>query len=199
MKKNYYFCVLLVFLFTNFIYAQATCPESFGNQGSQTVIHFKIQAGTCNDYSQTILVTLDSYNQVFTKTSCNGTNLKYTSTGSNLPNSTLTFNVRFVSNGLDCQYVNGVLATLSDRDAELNQQINIYPNPVSSSDFTVKIGKNITGSLNLYNLSGKLVSRNTINNLNSKDINVSNLTNGVYMLNIVTDEASVTRKVIIMK
>ena len=191
--------MLLVFFTTNLVQAQFSCPDSFGSQGSQTVIHFKIAAGTCNDYSDTILVTLDSYNQVFTKSSCNGTNLKYTSTGSNLPNDTLTFNVRWVAEGQDCQYVNGTLVTLSSKDAELNQQINIYPNPVSSSEFTLKIGKNITGSLNLYNLSGKLVSSNTISNLNSKDINVSNLTNGVYMLNIVTDEASVTRKVIIMK
>jgi len=191
--------MLLVFLSANLIQAQFTCPESFGNQGSQTVIHFKITAGTCNDYSNTILVTLGGYNQVFTKTSCNGTNLKYTSTGSNLPNDTLTFNVRWVAEGQDCQYVNGTLAVLSDRDAELNQQISIYPNPVNVSEFTIKVGKNITGSLNLYNLSGKLVSSNPINNLNSKDVNVSNLTNGVYMLNIVTDEASVTRKVIIMK
>ncbi|HMC00194.1 MAG TPA: T9SS type A sorting domain-containing protein, partial [Flavobacteriaceae bacterium] len=149
--------------------------------------------------SDTILVTLGTYNQVFTKTSCNGTNLKYTSTGSNLPNDTLTFNVRFVVNGLDCQYVNGTLVTLSNKDAELNQQINIYPNPVNTEAFTIKIAKNISGSLNLYNLAGKLVSNSTINNLNYKDVNVSNLTNGVYMLQIVTDEASVTRKVIIMK
>ena len=41
--------MLLVFLFTNFIYAQPACPESFGNPDSQTVIHFKITAGTCDD------------------------------------------------------------------------------------------------------------------------------------------------------
>ncbi len=199
MKKIYYLSMLLVFLFTNFIYAQPACPESFGNPDSQTVIHFKITPGTCDDYSDTIFVSLGGYNQVFLKTSCIGSDLKYTSTDSDLPNETLTFNVRFVANGLQCNYVNGSLVVLSDKDVELNQQINIYPNPVNNGAFTIKIAKNITGSLNLYDLAGKLVSNNTINNLSSKNVNVSNLTNGVYLLQIVTDNAAATRKIIIMK
>jgi len=192
--------MLLVILSTNVIHAQLACPESFGNQGSNTQIHFKIPAGTCNDYGSILLVTLDSYNQVFEKTGCNGTNLFYTTNDSNLPNDTLTFNVRFVADGVSCRYTNGVLESLSYEEAIFNEQVSVYPNPIKSGDdIRIKFAYNLTAKISLYNISGKLILHDEIDNLKTKTLDTSNLTNGIYMLEIVSGNLSATRKVLVMK
>lgn len=71
-------------------------------------------------------------------------------------------------------------------------QISLIPNP--SSDFiTINIPADIEiKSYNLYNLLGKIVLEYN----NSNRINLSELSSGVYILNITTDKGSISKKII---
>jgi hypothetical protein len=76
----------------------------------------------------------------------------------------------------------------------------VYPNPLTSGN-SIKLvfGLPITAKLSIYNVTGKLVLSDMVNNQDSKEIDANALTNGIYMLKISTSNASTTRKVVIMK
>ncbi|RIA09104.1 putative secreted protein (Por secretion system target) [Flavobacteriaceae bacterium MAR_2010_72] len=198
MKKNYYLFMIMAFFTANVIHAQFVCPELLGNQTTTTTIHFKINAGTCASYNQNIFVTYQGVGITFTKSTCNGTNLQYVSTGGSLSDPD-DFIVSFPNNGT-CQYVNGTLVTLSDDEVSFNDKVSVYPNPLLKGDLiTVKFKSNLSAKFEIYNVAGKLVSNDLLSNQNSKEISTNNLTNGIYLLKISTDEASTTRKIVIMK
>jgi len=78
--------------------------------------------------------------------------------------------------------------------------LKLFPNPLTSGNsIKVVFGLPITAKLSIYNVTGKLVLSNLVNNQDSKEINTSDLANGIYMLKISTDHTSTTRKVVIMK
>jgi len=198
MKKNYILLTLLVFLTSNIIYAQFACPESLGPQSTTTTIHFKITAGTCSSYPANIFVAEGAYSETFTLSSCTGTNLKYTTTGSPLP--VADSFASFFPNGGTCNYLNGTLVTLSDDEVSLKDKVLIYPNPVLNGDnLSIKFKFNLSAKLELYNVTGKLVLSDAVSNQDKKEVNTNALANGIYMLKISTDNASTTRKVVIMK
>lgn len=199
MKKNYLFLLLLAILSANVINAQFACPELLGAQTTTTTIHFKIVDGTsCNSFPQNIFVSYQSFSATFKKSSCSGTDLFYTTTGSALPvaDSFATF---FPGRGT-CNYVDGSLVTLSDNEVSLSEKVFIYPNPVLNGDeLNIKFKSNISAKLQVYNVTGKLVLTDEVSNQDSKKLNTNALSNGIYLLKISTDNASTTRKVVIMK
>lgn len=198
MKKNYFLFMLLVLLTANVIHAQFACPELLGNQSTTSTITFKIAQGNCNSYPPQIFVAYQSYSETFTLSSCNGTNLKYTTSGSPLP--VADSFTSFFPNGGTCQYINGTLVTLSDDEVSLNDKVLIYPNPVLNGDnLSIKFKFNLSAKLELYNVTGKLVLSDAVSNQDKKEVNTNSLANGIYMLKISTENASTTRKVVIMK
>ena len=50
----------------------------------------------------------------------------------------------------------------------------------------------------MYDLSGKLAFSNKMNHVSRTEIDTSSLANGVYLLKMVTDNATVIRKVVII-
>ena len=205
MKKNYYFLLLLAFLSVNLINAQFVCPELIGNQSTTTTLVFKITNGTCGVYplgnpNGDIFVTQGSLNGTFIFESCNGTNLKYTFLSGDSLTDTENFNILFPPTISPCGYINGALTTLSNNDVSLNESVSVFPNPLlKDNQLTVKTPFNITAKLFMYDVTGKIAITDEIDNLNRKQISTSTLTNGVYFLQLVTDNATITRKVIIMK
>lgn len=197
MKKNYYLFMFLIFFSVNFIQAQFVCPELLGNQTTTTTIQFKINAGSCANYANNIFVTHLGVGINFAKSSCNGTNLKYVTTAGPLSDPD-DFVVAF--GGGVCTYQNGVLVTLSDEEVSLNEKVLLYPNPVTNGDnLTIKFKSNLSAKLEMYNVTGKLVFVDEVSNQDSKVVDTNNLSNGIYMLKISSDNASTTRKVVIMK
>ena len=75
------------------------------------------------------------------------------------------------------------------------QTTDIYPNPANNVlnivSYTVGIKK-----INIYNLNGQLVLNKEINN-NQKTINISSLESGIYIVDILSENTSVKRKLII--
>ncbi|MBT8265850.1 MAG: T9SS type A sorting domain-containing protein [Bacteroidia bacterium] len=197
MKNNYTLLWLLSLLSFSFIDAQV-CPETLGNSSTSTLVHFKIVSNSCIDYPSTISIA----GSTFDKSSCNGTNLKYElSTGDPL-SSEDTFSVDFGS-GMVCDYLNGELRreTLSiDQFSNDVESVKVFPNPITTnSELNLHFSTSISAKIFIYDLIGKVVLDDEISNDSTKLLNVSNLNNGIYMLQIVTDTMSTTRKIVVMK
>lgn len=86
---------------------------------------------------------------------------------------------------LDCNYPLGV------DEVELTQRISVYPNP---AEFQIYINSDvIIKSVNIIDLFGKIIQSNITS---TNTIDVSKLSNGVYLLQIETDKGLVGKKFI---
>ena len=68
-------------------------------------------------------------------------------------------------------------------------QINIYPNPASS---IVTVNAKNINQLTLFNVVGNLITTT-----NKNQIDVSNFNDGVYFIQVQTNTASTTQKIIV--
>ncbi|WP_299116565.1 reprolysin-like metallopeptidase [uncultured Winogradskyella sp.] len=90
-------------------------------------------------------------------------------------------------------------AVLGDNDFELND-FALFPNP-NNGDFTLQFnsnsGKDI--NLNVYDISGKLVYNNNYDSTSrfDKQINLNNVSAGIYIMKVNDGDKSVTRKLIV--
>ena len=75
------------------------------------------------------------------------------------------------------------------------QNIGIYPNP-SNGIFSVKLGEVIPESIEIIDLTGKII--HTQKEFNNKEIslNLTSISNGIYFIKIATDNQILTRKII---
>lgn len=196
MKKNYALLWLLSLFTVAFINAQS-CPETLGSQSTFDLIHFKIDPGTCNDYPSSIMAE----GSTFTQKSCNGTNLKYElSSGSPLAMED-TFSVTIGTS--TCDYLDGVLRqeTLSiEQYSDTVKSFKVFPNPLTNTnEINIQFSKSISASINIYDLTGKVVLSDELVEKTAKQIDVSSLNNGIYMLQIVAENSTATRKIVVMK
>ena len=84
-------------------------------------------------------------------------------------------------------------AALSINDESLAESFKLYPNPVESilhirSSMDVKIDK-----IEIYTLLGKRVNRI---NEPQKSIDISHLSKGIYLLNIITEKGKTTKRIV---
>ena len=72
--------------------------------------------------------------------------------------------------------------------------LTIYPNPVNSGKILISTKSSLDKKVEIFNVLGKKVLETVIT---SKEVNVSHLSAGVYIIKIKEGEASATRKLII--
>lgn len=72
--------------------------------------------------------------------------------------------------------------------------LSLYPNPVSNGKVYITSKNDLDKEIIIFDVLGKKVLQTT---LSSRELNVSNLTSGVYIIKINEKEASATRKLII--
>ena len=89
----------------------------------------------------------------------------------------------------DCYNINtvGIIENGSSASA------TIYPNP-SNGRYTIK-GNSIT-SIEVYNVTGEIIFRSLSNNQQT-DIDLSNHSNGVYLMKIYEGQTFFTKKIIL--
>jgi len=196
MKKNYYLFLLVTLLSFNQISAEP-CPDSAVVNGGGNKI------------------TL-SYN---TPINCAGLPASITTSGGavwSLSNCIVSQNTAFygldsgtpppvggtftIDTGFDtsCSYSDSVLP-ISDFEL-LNASLSVYPNPLMKNNIlNLSFALNTSAKIYIYNVTGKLALSDEINNAESKQINTTTLTNGMYFLKLVTDNASTTRKIVVIK
>ena len=92
-----------------------------------------------------------------------------------------------------------VYAPVGLNELMLNNQTKLYPNP--ASDF-VTLNINNTGNdfiiINVYNVVGALIKSEQLNKSNQQ-INVEDLSNGVYVIEIKNKESTESKKLIIQR
>ncbi len=73
---------------------------------------------------------------------------------------------------------------------------SVSPNP--ANDFiTVSNSENIlVNSISITDLNGRVVKQNSFTDVTNVQVNISDLSSGVYMMNITSDKGSVTKKII---
>ncbi len=78
-------------------------------------------------------------------------------------------------------------------------KVSIYPNPTSDVlNFNLDYSTNNFITVNIYHVTGKLV-KSVILRQNQEQINVEDLSNGIYMIEIKSDDRTENQKLIIQK
>ena len=100
----------------------------------------------------------------------------------------------------------GFLLTVNTGYAQLNydrpnslvsqsiEGLTIYPNPVNNGKIYISTTLNLTKEINIYDVLGKKIISQT---LFGKELNISNLSPGVYILKLKEHEFSATRKLVV--
>lgn len=72
--------------------------------------------------------------------------------------------------------------------------LSFYPNPVSNGKIYITSKSTLDKEITIFDVLGKKVFQTVIN---SKELNISNLSPGVYIIKIKENEATATRKLIV--
>jgi hypothetical protein len=89
---------------------------------------------------------------------------------------------------------------VSAYDIAQSARYSLYPNPASNRLMLVREYGDVEGSLSLYNANGQQVLRQTIRNTTEHEIEVGNLTSGIYYLRLdASNRQSFCQKVLISR
>jgi hypothetical protein len=80
------------------------------------------------------------------------------------------------------------------QDTSPIEGLSLYPNPVSSGKVYISSKNDLDKSIIIFDVLGKKALQTTIS---SKELNISDLSPGVYIIKINEGEASATRKLIV--
>jgi hypothetical protein len=81
----------------------------------------------------------------------------------------------------------------TQQDASI-EGLNLYPNPVSTGKVYITSKKDLEKDIIIFDVLGKKVLQTRIN---TKELNVSNLSPGVYIIKITEEESTSSRKLIV--
>lgn len=85
--------------------------------------------------------------------------------------------------------------TISIIDENL-AQISLYPNP-AKNELTIKSDILLDGTLAIFDITGKLISKQIFTHLNSTKIDIKKFESGLYYLNLKTNKTDYTKKFVI--
>jgi hypothetical protein len=80
------------------------------------------------------------------------------------------------------------------QETSVIEGLNLYPNPVSNGKVYISTKNDAIKEIIIFDLLGKKVLQTLIN---SKELNVSDLNPGVYIIRINEENATATRKLIV--
>lgn len=79
------------------------------------------------------------------------------------------------------------------------KELKIYPNP-SNGLLYIEIAENKNVQVQLFDLSGKLIlAQNITNTAKHQEIDISNVTNGVYIIHVTNGNESLHGKLVLIK
>ncbi|MEZ4855049.1 MAG: T9SS type A sorting domain-containing protein [Gelidibacter sp.] len=74
------------------------------------------------------------------------------------------------------------------------EELSIYPNPVSNGKIYITTKQNLTKDIEIFDVLGKKIYASS---LFGKELNISKLTPGIYILKIKENNISATRKLVV--
>ncbi len=77
---------------------------------------------------------------------------------------------------------------------ETIEDLSIYPNPVSNGKIYITTKQNLTKEIEIFDVLGKKIYSTS---LFGKELNISKLTPGIYILKIKENNSSATRKLVV--
>ncbi len=80
------------------------------------------------------------------------------------------------------------------QESSVIEGLSLYPNPVSNGKVYISTKNDSDKEIVIFDVLGKKVLQTR---MNSKELNVSNLSPGVYIIKIDEDNATATRKLIV--
>lgn len=82
----------------------------------------------------------------------------------------------------------------SQRGQETIEGLNIYPNPVSTGRIFITSKSSLNKDIEIYDVLGKKILQASVS---AKELNISTLTPGVYIIKVKEGDATATRKLIV--
>ena len=192
--KNYYNVLLLCVTIFSFNQATAqTCPQT--GFATESTLYFFYDAGTSLCVDRPGSVGVDT--SVFNKTSCGDEYSIYNLASGPVLTDPSSFAADFGFG--TCEYSGGTLST-DQFEMIFKAMLRVHPNPVTQgNNLNIELGVNTSVKVNIYNITGKQVLSTDTSNFSNAIVDISSLENGIYITQIVTDLATITRKVIVMK
>ncbi|HRV54220.1 MAG TPA: T9SS type A sorting domain-containing protein, partial [Mangrovimonas sp.] len=197
MKNNYLILLLGITLLSATGLTAQVCPANgFTNSSS---LFFFYDPGTVPCVDRPSSVTVDA--SVFNLVECEEGYAIYDL----VSGSALTDFTYFVADfgAATCEYTNGNLTqetlSVSTFDKVLESTV-VFPNPLTQGNhLNIVFSHNIHAKANVYNITGKLLLSKEIDNLNRQKLDVGNLANGVYLLQVETETGSISKKIVIAR
>ncbi|MFK5981971.1 MAG: spondin domain-containing protein [Flavobacteriaceae bacterium] len=87
---------------------------------------------------------------------------------------------------------------LGNNDNQLPESIAIYPNPTSNF-ITISTKENSFSAIEIYNILGKEVLKVNTSNINQIEINLSDLSSGIYLIKIIDSKGTSTLKKLVKR
>jgi len=81
-------------------------------------------------------------------------------------------------------------------DSFLSDKFNLYPNPATNIVNITNSKNMLVNQIEIYDVTGKLISTQNYNNETEIHLNVENLNSGTYLLHLQTNEGTVVKKLI---
>jgi len=107
-------------------------------------------------------------------------------------NQSISYEGKSTTGTLQIDYIESIELLSLNQEEKLD--FKFYPNPVKEL-LTLKFLKFTLGTITIYNILGEKVLFEPFSDL-KKEVNLSTLQSGIYMVNITTGNSSVTKKVI---
>lgn len=82
----------------------------------------------------------------------------------------------------------------STSDTETIEDLAIYPNPVSNGKIYITSKKNLSKDIEIFDVLGKKIYSTSIF---GKELNISKLSPGIYILKIKENNSTATRKLVV--
>ena len=103
-----------------------------------------------------------------------------------------------------CPSANNTSTTVTEKEENLINTINIYPNPVNNvATLSFITNEKSNTTINITNTLGKIVYINKIPSLSAGkhiiDISTNNISEGMYFVNFITNNKIITKKITVIK
>ena len=86
---------------------------------------------------------------------------------------------------------------LSSEDFDLATLVNVYPNPTNNNTIFVSSPSSLKEMV-VYNINGQVVQEvKNPNTISSQTYQISNLNSGFYMIKVASENATITKKIIV--